>query len=1194
MFARRGGFPLRGKTDGTKFNFLPAYDFFKVGINQIPRFGVFTSELQRKLAMKDPDLMRARLRLTISSKAAPEQGFALVVALLLMAMLSVLAIGILSLGSIALRSSSSGEARRVAQANARVALSLAIGKLQNELGDDRRVTADGAILEGSGQPYLTGVWESVAGSQTSNPLAAAPPYDTWKTSRFRTWLASSADPKALQVREFAASPVSNEAPLLFSEKADGFDMRAESIAVESEDGMAGSMAWAVSQEGTKAKINVGTDVPRYATNDAIHAPAGPNLALSEIAEQPEKDWTRRSGRVLGMRQAILDPDFKLNRENAAQLGREHTAHSKGVLADVVKGGLKTDFSLGFELNDQDFNASRWGVVTNPFGGGKAPGREMPLYEPVNGGGPVKVTMTYGSVTFEHLFETGAPATFNSLRSHYNLYRHLYRSNGIATAFFRPQGNTYWPNSNVTRGSETSVSPVLDRILFFVGLKTEGGIMNVVFTPVVTLWNPYNVAVEAEGFAVYPWMDLPLISGFTINGKNSGPWYLSQNLGSNRKADGEGRQSEPYFMCYLTGDGTANIKNPVRLGPGEVRVFVPTSKSLVEYNRTAPANDRTKIFLKPVASAADMDIGGGIRVPLNKSISGSGMTQQIASTDSVKPSLEFQLGNYHYFVTMEDVGRLKGLAKGETVAEVQVYNGKAANQSTVKAPTLSGAQLSSKVQVIAMLETFHRTAGQDKQMADLVYTVNPRQRYINGMISGASAFAAGPHYESSMREVRDYISEAFQVTTDGRRSYYGMSNAPNSGRDYLSFFEVPQDPLFSLAGFQHADLADSAFTPGAQFGNAWASPYLARSTAARKLTTAPTGERISPSGVGIYDHSYLLNSAVWDSFFFSSISPRTSLSPSNGAPSVYDGDQIHVTADVDDVISNWVGDPQAYPLRNQRYLLHRGGLGNDELVSLLSSPAGCRYVAAHILVDGAFNVNSVNPTAWRAMLASLRGASFDVESENGSSKSHNAGDATPVPRQRRPFGSPQDLWNGFRELTDKQIESLSEEIVREVKSRGPFQSMGEFVNRRLASSDLGLKGALQAAIDRAGINKGSTVATFINTTYPYRTNIPEPYTGTGTPGWLTQADLLNALGPYITVRSDTFTVRAYGEAKDDDGKVLARSWCEAVVQRVPEWIDPDPSDNATELPQDLTPTNARFGRRFEVLSFRELSNQEFES
>jgi hypothetical protein len=85
-------------------------------------------------------------------------------------------------------------------------------------------------------------------------------------------------------------------------------------------------------------------------------------------------------------------------------------------------------------------------------------------------------------------------------------------------------------------------------------------------------------------------------------------------------------------------------------------------------------------------------------------------------------------------------------------------------------------------------------------------------------------------------------------------------------------------------------------------------------------------------------------------------------------------------------------------------------------------------------------------------------------------------------------------------------------------------------------------------------------------------------------------LLNALGPFITVRSDTFTIRGYGEAKDSEGKVLARSWCEAVVQRVPQWINP--ADAAIRQPADLTPTSARFGRPFDVLSFRELSRDEF--
>jgi hypothetical protein len=222
-----------------------------------------------------------------------------------------------------------------------------------------------------------------------------------------------------------------------------------------------------------------------------------------------------------------------------------------------------------------------------------------------------------------------------------------------------------------------------------------------------------------------------------------------------------------------------------------------------------------------------------------------------------------------------------------------------------------------------------------------------------------------------------------------------------------------------------------------------------------------------------------------------------------------------------------------------------------------------------------------------MLASLRGSALDVAGRG----TYQAMDTTPVPRLRQPTGNPGDQWNGFRELTDAEIRTLATEIVREVRERGPFQSMGEFVNRRLSSGKIGLKGALQAAIDRANLNAKAMVEKFSRTGYPFQANLPEPYTGTGTPGWLTQGDLLTALGPFITVRSDTFTIRGYGEATDASGRVLARAWCEAVVQRVPDLLDPIQDDNATELPLDMTPVNARFGRRFEVVSFRDLSEDE---
>ena len=98
-----------------------------------------------------------------------------------------------------------------------------------------------------------------------------------------------------------------------------------------------------------------------------------------------------------------------------------------------------------------------------------------------------------------------------------------------------------------------------------------------------------------------------------------------------------------------------------------------------------------------------------------------------------------------------------------------------------------------------------------------------------------------------------------------------------------------------------------------------------------------------------------------------------------------------------------------------------------------------------------------------------------------------------------------------------------------------------------------------------------------------------------PKHLTQGDLLSSLGPMLSPRSDTFTIRAYGETTNPvTGKTTGKSWCEAVVQRVPDYVDQsDPNigtlGNATppsSLP--LTSKNKSFGRKFTIVSFRWLS------
>jgi len=53
----------------------------------------------------------------------------------------------------------------------------------------------------------------------------------------------------------------------------------------------------------------------------------------------------------------------------------------------------------------------------------------------------------------------------------------------------------------------------------------------------------------------------------------------------------------------------------------------------------------------------------------------------------------------------------------------------------------------------------------------------------------------------------------------------------------------------------------------------------------------------------------------------------------------------------------------------------------------------------------------------------------------------------------------------------------------------------------------------------------------------------------------QGDVLQSIGSVLTARSDTFVIRTYGEVLnplDSTAAPISRAWCEAVVQRLPDY------------------------------------------
>jgi hypothetical protein len=256
-----------------------------------------------------------------------------------------------------------------------------------------------------------------------------------------------------------------------------------------------------------------------------------------------------------------------------------------------------------------------------------------------------------------------------------------------------------------------------------------------------------------------------------------------------------------------------------------------------------------------------------------------------------------------------------------------------------------------------------------------------------------------------------------------------------------------------------------------------------------------------------------------------------------------------------------------------------------------------------MIDGGFDVHSTNKEAWKAILATTRDTSY------------GSPERTPFPRTLFPRGDENTkaqystkVFTGFRSLGDQEIDSLAEAIVREVKVRAPFFGMSDFVNCRLAEGPTGRNGALEAALEASLPNRGQNSQFSITKQdlpdqgplmaeglpqqldlTPADQFLKPASTGYGTPGYITQGDLLQVIGSGLVARSDTFTIRAYGESRDINGRVLAKAWCEAVVQRTPEPVSPD---EVTGLnPRVVDGSELNFGRRFEIVSFRWLHADE---
>lgn len=1090
-------------------------------------------------------------------------GFALIISVTLLVLLALVAVGLLSLSSIAIRTSKRGDSEAVARANAKLALILALGELQKTMGPDRRISASASILEdpasgdsslsGSGQRHLMGGWRSWEGHdfELNGPISndtkrqASKDPDGINGGRFLGWMVSEPDPRKVAEIDFVKEPPQSEAAVLVgsgSVEQPSDWIRANKVSVgQGNPRNLGAYAWCVTGENAKGRINLSK---RQFT-------PGADNSLPEIQAEIAAGATS-DPRALGGPLA----NFPTGTPAASKIISMPTTSL--AFKPMTPGVLNRYY--------HDFSSSSMGLLTDANHGGLKQDLSL-MFE-----------ATKLPAHLNDAWVTPSGVKWKYMQDFYRLYKkHSY-----------PGGDSFTTqNAALDRyGSEGNLhevvrrSPVVARIQWLFAksaqpdpAKPSKYVPAIILCPVITLWNPYNTTIRSiPEWVINPTVALPFELKLITPGRRNS-WVA---LGSATKVD------YSRMRIILRPDG--NSPRGFSLKPGQTRVFSPRK-----------ITDSGTLTLYPGYRSRT-----GFRSPLRGAKPTSGNSTFAAG---------LKASNGTFNVNFEVDGKW-AWAMRFALAPLSAYN----YMETVEpGRSHSLSSLAGKPEIFASANFQIKTV-QDNTFPSLgLAQSNPLQAHTEIGKSGPTETWL-EHSQHPVHSPHDLIIYEHSSWTDtllpnvdaDDLGFVASGAYTDNGVSYCVISELPVRPMQSIIEFQHADLHGNKPTPPYIFnalGNSIAPPLMPGNVLSSSVRINAQWGDFDQT-----DNSYLLNEKFFDRYFFSSIAPRDSKwsrRPSESAKSVYNAHRNHERK-----------------LPNSRYIPY-GETGEEDI----SGRVAYGRIASKLMVEGMFNVNSTSVDAWLMVLSSLHKAKmlyFDVYSDSMVVKTKpdqefvvsrftipaggSADSDSPAPGQ-----IPEELfWRGYRTLSQDQMEALASEIVKQVKLRGPFLSLAEFVNRRFhnysSGDELSNRGAIAAALDQPTVTINELLKEF---SVPITAVMAEEfeyamadsavgYSAYGAPGWVTQADILRPLTPYLSVRDDTFKIRAYGEATDAEGKILARSWCEATIQRIPDYINPSDHesyegflnvDGTQNKDFDSKSVNGRFGRRMKITSFRWLSAKE---
>lgn len=994
-------------------------------------------------------------------------------------------------------------------------------------------------------------------------------------------------------------------------------VRIESSSVPGGDGTpvtVGHYAWWVGDEGVKARANM-IDPHRPPTGAAADHPE--NIKRRQSAQRPVIEAMTTDG-LDGLAKLYPANDPTLAGIVApAQLGfvgtddsfqselktRYHdlTVTSRGVLADVRHGGLKRD--LSYILSRATLTDFRTALKASSGYDPVPSGNWNPLIsadstpyaafpDPVGTGAPAYVDTTGGIFDYS--------ATWEQLWSFYNMGNDVGASPAGA---FSAGAVTPRPSSATRQG----IHPVLVQGKLFYRLRiadappdpdgvNRTGNIWVDVIPSVVLGNPYNVPLGPADYILTFADEAKPKLAFGTGSDFPGSFYLPRTDLKNSYT------GDIQFVLKSTG-----------FAPGEAKVF-SLDKDL-EIPRTTAAQKLAKAqMIEGFDTETNLSYDTGKTIP-NVPVKMEPLPE--VKNPPLVEKIPTQVGLYIHVSNMGAMLYMEDLTAPNLISLVSGRRPGTAEEAEANPEfgflihPISSGQWQGGGVFFALVDGASRSVQQA-----VFYQNNYRAPFLN--YDGAGTLSSGQHAVPWVRvfaktgltggntdDPNPYLwANLMQDDRQSSRVRWGVLNrgggtfadeVPVSlegsagSKNLLYDVPAPNRKITALGQLQHFDIGghrtgqDTAkkaekiypvtvhtWQVNYPIGNSYPNPRVDRD---RVLVSKKHYEYH-------YDGSYLLNDILWDRFYFSSYPD---------------------TGDFDFSEESLVNS-RYKPFRDANQVAH-----DDE-----ARFRGVYQAAENLLVDGAFNVNSTSVEAWKAVLSGLKDVPIGTETTA-------ANLSAPFTRTISPAGNSLDAkagntdaaWSGFRNLTAREVHAIAQEMVLQVRLRGPFLSMAQFVNRHLPETprrtgendlfptsddpfDLGLRGALQAAIDKV-INKNTDVAAPFNepsdgksTSKPTLAEVAYrmPTITSGFPGYLLQGDVLSAVGPNLAARSDTFTIRTYGDVVNPVTSVIeGRAWCEAVVQRTPDYVVSKNGSIGNDPDEAPTGDNVKFGRRYEIVSFR---------